>query len=111
MQSKGDSIDTKFARASNRTTYSYNKGWVGGRVSFEDNQQRNIATDSLSELSHRYAAAEIFTGIGDSTAVYAEVGYRYQTNDSVQSNKMQRINNAHTYYIKSRIIHTDNAQL
>lgn len=112
MQSKGDSIDTKFARASNRTTYSYtNKGWVGGRISFEDNQQRNIATDSLSRLSHRYSAAEVFTGIGDSTAVYAEVGYRYQTNDSVQNNKMKRTNNSHTYYIKSRLIHTEKAQL
>src|SRR5690554_7421176 len=111
MQSKGDSIDTKFTRASNRTTYSYKKGWVGGRVSFEDNQQRNIATDSLSVLSHRYAATEIFTGVGDSTAVYAEVGYRYQTNDSVQNNRIQRANNSHTYYIKSRIIHTEKAQL
>ena len=111
MQSKGDSISTKFARASNRTTYTYNKGWVGGRVSLEDNQQRNIATDSLSRLSHRYTAAEVFTGLGDSTAVYAEVGYRYQTNDSVQNNKMQRTNNSHTYYIKSRIIHTESAQL
>lgn len=111
MQSKGDSIDTKFARASNRTTYSYKKGWVGGRVSFEDNQQHNITTDSLSRLSHRYAAAEVFTGVGDSTAVYAEIGYRYQTNDSVQNNSIQRTNNSHTYYIKSRIIHTEKAQL
>ncbi len=111
MHSKGDSLNTKFARAYNTTTYSHNKGWIGGKISLEDNQQRSIATDSISRLSHRYTAAEVFTGIGDSTAVYAEIGYRYQINDSVQNNRMQRTNNSHTYYLKSRVIQTEKAQL
>lgn len=112
MQSKGDSIATKFTRAYNKTTYSLKqKAWIGAAIGMEDNQQRTIQTDSLSRLSHRYTTAEIFTGIGDSTAVYASIGYRYQTNDSVQNNRMQRRNNSHTYYLQSRLIHSENTQL
>lgn len=111
MQSKGDSLESKFTRAYHHTAYGFRKAWIGGKISLEDNQQRNSSTDSLSGLSHRYKAAELFTGIGDSSAVYAQIGYRYQTNDSVQKNQMQRTQHSHTYYLQSQLIQTDNTQL
>lgn len=111
MESKGDSIESKFARFSNRTTYSHKKSWIGGKFSLEENQQHKIATNKLNELSHRHTSSEVFVGIGDSTAVFVQIGYNLQSNDSIQNNKLQRTSNSHTYYIKSKLIQTQRAAL
>lgn len=111
MQSKSDSLKTHFIKAHNSIAYSFKNAWIGTKIQLENNQQKENITDSLSGLSHRYSASEIYTGIGDSTAVYTQVGYRFQTHDSIHNNRMQRNNNAHTYYIKSRLFYSEEAEL
>ncbi len=111
LNSKADSISSKFFRLNNTTTYSLKKAWVGGKVALEDNQIRDVQRDSISPISQKFAAFEAFTGIGDSTKVFVEAGYQFRVNDSVRNNVLQKVNSSNTYYLKSRLINTENTQL
>ncbi len=111
LNSTADSISTEFFRLNNTTAYSFNKAWVGGRIAMEDNRIKDVLKDSLSPLSQKFNAYEIFSGIGDSTQVFVEMGYQFRVNDSVRNNRLQKVNSSQTYYLKSRLINTENTQL
>lgn len=111
LDSEGATQESKFARGDAAAVYSFNNAWVGAKTSLEDNEVREIVRDSLTPLSQRLNAYEVFTGIGDSTKVYAQVGIRYQTNDSIRNNALQKVNSANTYYVQSRLLNTQNTQL
>ena len=112
LDAKSDSISSSFARLHNVTTYSFKKAWVGGKLGIEDNQIKvSSNNDSLTPASQRFTVYEVFTGVGDSTKVFAEVGYRYRVNDSVRNSILQRVNTSNTYFFKSKIINNQKAQL
>jgi len=111
LNSKADSISSKFFRLNNTTTYSFEKAWVGGKVALENNQIKDVSRDSISPISQKFSAFEIFSGIGDSTKVFVEAGYQFRVNDSVRNNVLQKVNSSNTYYLKSQLINTENAQL
>ncbi len=111
LDSKADSISSKFFRLNNTTTYSFEKAWVGGKVAMEDNQIRDVSRDSISPISQKFVEFEAFSGIGDSTKVFVEAGYQFRVNDSVRNNKLRKVNSSNTYFLKSRLINTDNTQL
>jgi len=111
LDSKSDSISSNFFRLNNTTTYSFGKAWVGGKLAMEDNRISKMASDSLSPVSQKFSSYEFFTGIGDSTNVYVEAGYNFRVNDSVRNNRLQKVNSSNTYYVKSRIINSENTQL
>lgn len=100
-----------FLRSFNRLVYAYNKGWTGTKIALEDNEQKNRNTDELTSLSQRFSSYDVFTGIGDSTAVFVEVGYKHRVNDSIRNNRLERVNSSNTYYLNSRIFKTSNTQL
>ncbi len=111
LNSKADSISSKFFRLNNTTTYSFEKAWVGGKVALEDNRIKDVDRDSISPISQKFSAFEVFSGIGDSTKVFVEAGYQFRVNDSVRNNLLQKVNSSNTYYLKSRLISTENTQL
>ncbi len=111
LKSEGDSLDSKFFRLNNTTVYGLKKAWIGGKVNFEDNQIRNIRNDSLTLATQKYNAFEIFSGIGDSTKIFVEAGYRFQVNDSVRNSILQKVNTSNTYFVKSRLINSKNSKL
>ncbi|WP_299120512.1 hypothetical protein [uncultured Winogradskyella sp.] len=100
-----------FLRSFNRVIYSKNNKWAGVKLATEDNEQRVIATDSLTPLSQEFKAYEAFIGIGDSTKVFTEVGYIKRFNDSLRNNTIKRVNSSNTYYLKSRLIQNANTNL
>ncbi|WP_461598366.1 hypothetical protein [Winogradskyella sp.] len=100
-----------FLRSFNRLVYAKKNKWVGAKFAIEDNEQSVIATDSLTPLSQRFSAYEAFVGIGDSTKVFAEVGYIKRFNDSLRNNSLERVNASNTYYLKSRLIQNKNTNL
>ncbi|MEY8849933.1 hypothetical protein AB9K26_14025 [Psychroserpens sp. XS_ASV72] len=94
-----------FLRSFNRVVYQINdKQWAGAKFAMEDNEQRLKSNDSLTNLSQRFTSYEVFTGIGDSTKVFVEIGYINRVNDSLRLNRIQKVNTSNTYYLKSRII-------
>ncbi|WP_299112628.1 hypothetical protein [uncultured Winogradskyella sp.] len=100
-----------FLRSFNRVVYGKGNKWAGAKFAIEDNEQTVIATDSLTPLSQKFTAYEAFVGIGDSTKVFAEVGYIKRFNDSLRNNLVERVNTSNTYYLKSRLIQNKNTNL
>ncbi|HLT53091.1 MAG TPA: hypothetical protein VKZ97_04350, partial [Flavobacteriaceae bacterium] len=104
MSSESNTTNSTFSRTYNRVTYSMKNSWVGARFSSEDNQQKDKETDEFTALSQRFKGYEVFTGYGDSTNVFVEVGYKYRVNDSLRNNQLQKVNTSNTYYIDSRLV-------
>lgn len=112
MLSAKDQVNTSsFFRSFNRLTYNYKKGWIGTKLNIENNEQLNKQTQELTPLSQRFTAYEIFTGIGDSTKIFTEIGYKNRVNDSVKNNILQKVNTSNNYYLKTRLIQNTNANL
>lgn len=111
LNSESDSLTSDFNRIHQTAVYSLNKAWIGAKVSAEDNQVKQTKNDSLSLVSQRFSEFETFVGVGDSTKVYVEAGYRHRVTDSVQFNKLLKVNTANTYFLKSKLLNTANTQL
>src|SRR5690554_2778474 len=111
LDSKSDSISSEFFRLNNTTVYALKKAWIGGKIAVEDNRIKEVGSDSLSPVSQKFSSFEIFSGIGDSTNVFVEAGYQFRVNDSVRNNRLQKVNASNTYYLKSRLINSENTQL
>jgi hypothetical protein len=111
LKSESDNSESTFLRTFNRVTYNFKNQWMGTKLSAEDNEQHDLLTDQLSVLSQRFKSAEVFYGLGDSTKVFAEVGYKYRVNDSLRINRVEKVSSSNTYYIKSKIIQNTSTDL
>lgn len=111
LNSESTINQSQFFRSFNRVVYGKETKWAGAKLAIEDNEQVVIATDSLTPLSQKFRAYEAFVGIGDSTRVFAEVGYIKRFNDSLRNNSVERVNNSNTYYLKSRLVQNKNTNL
>ena len=111
LNNKASNTTSTFLRTFNRVTYSFNKQWIGTKLAAENNEQRSTTTDSLTPLSQKFKSYQVFYGVGDSTKVFAEVGYKHRINDSLRFNKVVKVNCSNTYYIKSKIIQNTETDL
>ncbi|NND62870.1 MAG: hypothetical protein HKN48_06710 [Flavobacteriaceae bacterium] len=111
LDSESDVLKSDFSRLNSTAIYQLKKAWAGAKFSFEDNEVQVVANDSLTPISQKFVAYEAFTGIGDSTGVFAEVGYRYRVNDSVRSNTLNKVNTSHDYFLKTRLLNNQQTQL
>ncbi len=93
-----------FLRSYNKISYSLKSSWVGAKLALEDNQQTDIATQQLTDLSQRHKSYEVFFGIGDSTQVFAQIGYKNRVNDSIRNNALQKVNTSNTFYLDSKLV-------
>ena len=102
---------SSFSKLYSSARYSFKKAWIGGKFYTEDNSRRAKVNDSLTPDSQRFQQYEGSIGIGDSTKVFVEVGYRYRVNDSLRNNERLRVNNSNTYFLKSQLIKSNNTNL
>ena len=103
--------NSTFFRSYNTLRYDLKKAWIGTKLATENNEQENKVTQQLTEISQKYKSAEVFTGIGDSTGIFAEIGYKYRVNDSLRDNTLQKVNASNTYYLDSRLIKNERTNL
>ena len=89
----------------------YSKSWFGAKFNYENNQRKEVLTQNLSNLSYKYSEVEGFFGIGDSTKIFAEIGYNYRSTDSLQVSTLQNVGNVHTYFLTSKLVQNKNADL
>jgi hypothetical protein len=111
LKSDGAVTSSKFIRNESQIKYHFNKNWIGTSQRFEDNQEKNKSTKEFSNLSQRFAEYGIFTGRGDSTKVFVELGFLKRNNDSIQNGLLQRVNSSQTYFLKSKLIQTNKSDL
>lgn len=111
MKSDAQLSNSSFARSQNRSSYKWTKNWVGATVNLENNSEKIKATDAFSALSQRFLEYGAFIGRGDSTKVFVELGFLQRHNDSLQNNRMERVNHSNSYYFKSQLIKTERSNL
>lgn len=104
LSSKSEINTSTFTRSFNRVIYNMKKQWLGTKIAMESNEQTNNSTQQLTELSQRFSSYEVFYGLGDSTQVFAEIGYKNRVNDSIRNNELVKVNTSNTYYLKSQMI-------
>lgn len=111
LNSNSPQTTSTFLRTRNEARYSLKKAWLGGRFSAENNLQKAVNADTLTGLSQKFKAYEVFTGIGDSTSIFTEIGYKYRVNDSLRDNRLKRVNTSKTYYLDARFIKNERTNL
>lgn len=104
-------VETNFNRIQSATIYDLKKAWVGGTYQLEDNVRVVTANDSITPDSQRFAEYGAFVGAGDSTKVFMEVGYRFRQNDSLRTNRIERVNTSNTFYLKSQLIKNEKSNI
>lgn len=111
MNSNGSISNSKFIRSKSQLKYHFKKQWIGSSLRLENNQEKVKSTQSLSSLSQRFKEYGAFVGRGDSTKVFAEVGFLHRINDSLVGNRLQKVNTSNTYYLKSKLLQNDRHDL
>ena len=111
MKSDSELSNSSFSRSENRSSYKFGKNWVGATVNLENNSEKLKATSTFSALSQRFLEYGAFVGRGDSTKVFVELGFLQRQNDSLQNNRIERVNHSNSYYLKSQLIKTEKSNL
>jgi hypothetical protein len=111
LDSESSVLTSKFARANVSGVYDFGKLWSGLRYDMEDNQELQSQTEQFTQNTQRFASYEVFSGVGDSTNVYVELGYRFRQNDSLRSNSLERVNTSNNYFVRSQLINTKATKL
>ncbi len=111
LTSNGNFSETRFVRSQTQIKYNFKKNWIGSDFRLEDNKEKLKADNLLSVLSQRFSEFGFFVGRGDSTKVFAEIGFLKRINDSLQNNFVKRVNQSNSFYLKSKLLKTDKADL
>ncbi|AMO20840.1 hypothetical protein [Flavobacterium columnare] len=111
MNSESKEMKSQFFRNEFHLKYKFHKNWVGVNQRLEENQERVKSTFRLTNLSQRFTEWGTFIGRGDSTKVYAETGLSYRLNDSLQAATLKRVNRSISYYLNSKLIQNNQADL
>ena len=100
-----------FLRVKAGLEQSLSSSWIGGFLNLETNDGKIKPSQESILTNHRFKEYEAYVGLGDSTKVYAKIGYSYRDNDSIRNNKFTEINNRKTYYLDAKIIKTEQTNL
>jgi len=103
--------DNTFLRVKAGIEHHFLKSWFGGFLNIESNNGEIKPSQEAILTNHQFKEYEGYIGIGDSTNVYAKVGFNYRDNDSIRSNAFTEINNRKTYYLDAKIIQTERTNL
>lgn len=111
LKSNGSLLSSHFVRSQSQVRFHFDKNWIGASLRLEDNQEKNKNTNVFSAFSQKFTEYGFFTGRGDSTKVFVELGYLKRTNDSLQKSIIQRVNTSQTFRLKSRLIQSNTSDL
>ena len=103
--------ENTFLRVESRVEQSFKKSWAGAFVNIESNDGELKATQEKVLTNHKFNEYEGYFGVGDSTKVFAKIGFNYRTNDSIRSNQFAQINNRKTIYTDTKLVQTDRTNL
>ena len=112
LLNSSSSIEKKdFLRAKGKIEHSFSKSWIGGFINLETNKIESKSTQQLNNLSHQFKEYETYIGLGDSTKVFAKIGFNFRQNDSIRNNNFTKINSRKTYYIQSKVLQNNTSNL
>ncbi len=111
LSAKSNINTSTFLRSYNSITYGMQKSWLGAKLAIEANEQKNTSTGTLTPLSQKFKSYNFFLGVGDSTKVFTEIGFKHRVNDSIRNNQLQKVNTSNTVYLNSKFIQNKNTNL
>ncbi len=111
MKSEGVLSNAEFLRNHAQARFHVAKNWIGSSYRMEAVKETIKATNSFSALSQNFNEFGLFAGRGDSTSVFVEIGYLQRANDSLQNNQIERVNQSHSYYLKSKLLQNEKSDL
>jgi hypothetical protein len=103
--------ENTFVRILGRVEQSFQKSWAGAFVNIESNDGTLKATQEKVLTNHKFQEYEAYAAVGDSTKVFAKVGFNFRNNDSIRANQFTEINNRKTFYLDSRLVQTERTNL
>jgi len=111
LETDAINASSSFSKLYSQAIYGHRKKWVGAKFYTEDNIRAFKSNDSLTPDSQSFQMYEAFTGIGDSTKVFVEVGFRFRENDSIRNNRVEKVNQSNTYFLKSQLLKNEKTNL
>ena len=103
--------ENTFFRLKGGIEHHFSNAWIGGFINTETNDGVLKTTQQAMLNNHKFKEYEGYLGIGDTTKIYAKIGFNYRDNDSIRNNAFTEINNRKTYYLDANIIQTDRSNL
>lgn len=111
LNNNSDVLEYSFLRSKFKVEHSFKKSWLGAYTDVERNEGKEKLTGNQLGINHQYQEYEGYFGIGDSTKVYAKVGFNYRTNDSIRNNAFTQINNRKTFYTRATLVQNKRTNL
>ena len=111
LSNNTNAYKTDFFRWYSHGKHHFSKSWIGAELNAESNKRYDKSTSELEDISHKLVEYEAFFGVGDTAKVYAEFGFNYQVTDSVQVQRLQKVNAAKTYFMRSKLIQNEASNL
>ena len=111
LNSNSKTASTIFLRNNINAKYTFKKGWTGFFFNQESNKRKNNLNSTYLKNSHQFNEKEFYFGIGDSTKVFGQIGVNFSATDSIQNTLFEKVNKAKTYYLNSKLINNNNANL
>jgi len=111
LNNDSETHKTQFSRLYSSIDQFFTKSWIGAKLNSEDNERKDKNTQIISNLSHKFLEYEGHVGVGDTAKVFVEVGYNFRTTDSLQLNKIQKVNSSNTYFLRSKLVQNKSADV
>jgi hypothetical protein len=111
LDSDSDFEETTYSRIHLNIKQRFKKSWLGASLQAEDNQRKEKSTQNLTDLSHKSTQYNTYFGVGDSTKVFAEIGYNFRVNDSLFNGELKEVSKANTIYLNSKLIQNKKSSL
>ena len=111
LESDSEIQKSTFLRLKGGIEQSFSKSWLGGFFNIESNDALNKVTQSSAITNHQFKEYEGYFGLGDSTKVFAKIGFNYRNNDSIRGNRFTEINNRKTFYLDAKVIQNEKTNL
>lgn len=111
LKNESSEENSSFDRIYSGMFRKFSKFWIGARYNYEKNVRFREGRSGPDPLSHSFTEIEGYTGIGDSTKVFLEIGYNFRKTDSVQDNRLGLVSKSHAYFLKSKLLQNVNSDL
>ncbi len=102
---------TNYLQTLNQLKYQTKNKWIGVDFTLEQNSRKDRLTNLLNNLSFTNNVSKYYTGFGDKNKLFFELGYLFRVNDSLQNNKLKRVDKTDGFYIDSQVLKNKNTNL
>ena len=110
LNTQSDLSQSTFARVHQSLGITFGKSWWLAKYQSENNKIKD-SVGLLDRLSQKFIEYEAAAGIGDSTAIFGQLGWRYRETDSVVMSRMERTGVSRDLFLKGQFLNSAKTKL